>query len=138
LKDSSSVTPQSSNEDSATNAIDAFSARAFFLRFSFVDFYAADFCTKQMQKRRRFMYLAGNAVIDPFQPPTSAGRCHIVNESDENVDFAFLFTISLSEHLHPQPVHDMDGEMAIEYNIAMIPELIPDGSLIDISDTLLL
>jgi hypothetical protein len=50
---------------------------------------AADLCTKEMEKRIIFMYLGGNAVIDAFQLPTSAGRGHIRKDSDENVYFSF-------------------------------------------------
>jgi hypothetical protein len=49
--------------------------------------------------------------IDAFQLPTSAGRGHIGKNSDENVYFSFLFIISLSDLLHPQPFHDMDREI---------------------------
>jgi hypothetical protein len=84
------------------------------------------------------MYLGGNAVIDAFQPPTSAGRGHIGKDTDDDVYFSFLFIISLSDHLSPQPFHDMAGENTCNNKIAHFPDVLPDGPLIVMSESVLL
>jgi hypothetical protein len=84
------------------------------------------------------MYLGGNAVIDAFQLPTSAGGGHIGKDTEENVYFSFLFIISLSDHLRPHPVHHMARENIFPDMIATLPDVLPDGPLIDTSESLLL
>jgi hypothetical protein len=50
---------------------------------------------------------------------------------------SFLFIIRLSDHSCQQPFHDMGGENAVRNNIAISPDIIPDGSLIDTPESVL-
>jgi hypothetical protein len=115
-----------------------FSKTGLLLHFPINVNHAARFCIEEPYKEIMFMYLGGNAVTDPFQPPTSVGRGHIGKDTDQNVYLSLLFIISLSDHLRPQSVHAMAGENTFNDMIAILPDVIPEGPLIDMSESVLL